>query len=543
MSTMNRCIFLLLVMLPALKLQAQPIGTTGPVQQTNVTPQQFGAIADDALDDAAAIDSAISYASTRGLPVVFPPGTYVVSRLIGLQPTNTLIGTPGKSIIEASGSSPGDEFTLFRRSGATLEIYMEGLRLVHNGQVSGTPSFTNSNGVEGNQLIKAVIRNCEFVDFPNAAISFGREAASAQGDIEVSGCRFWTEESGLIGALGVDCDSCRSLIVSNCIFRKIARGVSIEPAQGSYHDIKDVVVSGNVFLDGEVATLSSTNSCIPIMFNTDTGRSIDNVTITGNIVENCDNTSASQGYAIMIAGRNTGRPIQNVSCTGNVVRNWGGGSSSHVFLFRNATNVAFTNNVSQDPDWRDVFVSSINDSTETFTAVAHGIDDDDVVYLTTTNTFPTPLATDTRYYAIVGGDPDTFQLETSIGGGAIDITGTETLTVHDNLEAGLFVQGDVSQSVIANNIWRGGYDPAVIQISGTNSDIVVRDNRGPLGFPFQLSTATGFTIHHTGSGDPTSGISTIAADVGSTYHRTDGGAGTSIYVKESGTGSSGWVGK
>jgi hypothetical protein len=35
----------------------------------------------------------------------------------------------------------------------------------------------------------------------------------------------------------------------------------------------------------------------------------------------------------------------------------------------------------------------------------------------------------------------------------------------------------------------------------------------------------------------------IAAGVGSTWHRTDGGAGTSFYVKETGTGNTGWVAK
>lgn len=35
----------------------------------------------------------------------------------------------------------------------------------------------------------------------------------------------------------------------------------------------------------------------------------------------------------------------------------------------------------------------------------------------------------------------------------------------------------------------------------------------------------------------------VTAPVGSTYQRTDGGAGTSFYVKESGTGNNGWVAK
>jgi hypothetical protein len=35
----------------------------------------------------------------------------------------------------------------------------------------------------------------------------------------------------------------------------------------------------------------------------------------------------------------------------------------------------------------------------------------------------------------------------------------------------------------------------------------------------------------------------VTAPIGAVYHRTDGGAGTSFYVKESGTGNTGWVGK
>ena len=35
----------------------------------------------------------------------------------------------------------------------------------------------------------------------------------------------------------------------------------------------------------------------------------------------------------------------------------------------------------------------------------------------------------------------------------------------------------------------------------------------------------------------------LAAPVGSTFLRTDGGAGTSFYVKQTGAGNTGWVGK
>ena len=45
---------------------------------------------------------------------------------------------------------------------------------------------------------------------------------------------------------------------------------------------------------------------------------------------------------------------------------------------------------------------------------------------------------------------------------------------------------------------------------------------------------------YTGNGTPESSITAV---VGSLYLRTDGGAGTTLYVKESGTGDTGWIAK
>jgi hypothetical protein len=47
-------------------------------------------------------------------------------------------------------------------------------------------------------------------------------------------------------------------------------------------------------------------------------------------------------------------------------------------------------------------------------------------------------------------------------------------------------------------------------------------------------------FEYSGTGTP-EGV--ITANVGSHYHRRDGGALTSFYVKESGSGNTGWVAK
>lgn len=57
---------------------------------------------------------------------------------------------------------------------------------------------------------------------------------------------------------------------------------------------------------------------------------------------------------------------------------------------------------------------------------------------------------------------------------------------------------------------------------------------------FYQAGSGGFIRDLAGSGTPEGNV---AAPVGSTYRRSDGGAGTSFYVKESGSGNTGWVGK
>lgn len=55
-----------------------------------------------------------------------------------------------------------------------------------------------------------------------------------------------------------------------------------------------------------------------------------------------------------------------------------------------------------------------------------------------------------------------------------------------------------------------------------------------------LGLAEGRALVLTGTGSPEGAVS---AAVGALYTRSDGGAGTTLYVKESGTGNTGWVAK
>ena len=60
------------------------------------------------------------------------------------------------------------------------------------------------------------------------------------------------------------------------------------------------------------------------------------------------------------------------------------------------------------------------------------------------------------------------------------------------------------------------------------------------GVKYQDQSGGNIITNRAGAGSPEGAL---AANVGSLYHRTDGGAGTSLYVKESGTGNTGWIAK
>jgi hypothetical protein len=62
---------------------------------------------------------------------------------------------------------------------------------------------------------------------------------------------------------------------------------------------------------------------------------------------------------------------------------------------------------------------------------------------------------------------------------------------------------------------------------------------GPTGATGPVAVPAG-VIWTSGTGSPET---VVTATVGSLYSRTNGGAGTSLYVKETGAGNTGWIGK
>jgi hypothetical protein len=91
-------------------------------------------------------------------------------------------------------------------------------------------------------------------------------------------------------------------------------------------------------------------------------------------------------------------------------------------------------------------------------------------------------------------------------------------------------------AAVAYNFAAGGFSPIT---DGTRNNGTA-SARWSNTYSTQLRPGAGAVIWTSGAGTPEGAV---AAPVGSMFTRTDGGAGTTLYVKESGTGNTGWVAK
>lgn len=83
-------------------------------------------------------------------------------------------------------------------------------------------------------------------------------------------------------------------------------------------------------------------------------------------------------------------------------------------------------------------------------------------------------------------------------------------------------------------------DPHSQYLTQTEGDARYRELTDAVTYTEITGKPAALALLYTGTGSPET---VVTAGVGSLYLRTDGGAGTTLYVKESGTGNTGWIGK
>lgn len=90
---------------------------------------------------------------------------------------------------------------------------------------------------------------------------------------------------------------------------------------------------------------------------------------------------------------------------------------------------------------------------------------------------------------------------------------------------------------IVNCVFGGNAQTGFTTHLTTSGTVSFARSINPAGFAMNSANTV---IWLTGSGSPEGAVT---ASVGSLYTRTNGGASTTLYIKESGTGNTGWVAK
>jgi hypothetical protein len=111
-----------------------------------------------------------------------------------------------------------------------------------------------------------------------------------------------------------------------------------------------------------------------------------------------------------------------------------------------------------------------------------------------------------------------------------------TLTDAD-IPAAIARDSEVTSAIAAH---AAASDPHPVYLTQTEGDARYRELTDAVTYAELTGKPAALALLFSGTGDPNS---VVTAGIGSLYLRTDGGASTTLYVKESGAGNTGWIAK
>lgn len=451
--------------------------------------RSFGAVGNGTTDDTAAIQAALQAGDT-----VIPPGTYLITKTLTIKAPRTVWAQPGARLTKRAGARPFPALT------AAAALGVVGL------SIDG-----RDRGVEGNlgiafsgQADDSRIVGCRFSNLQQGIQFLSGTSASR---VTIEGNHFETCDWGVLIPSGGRNVTDDLHLLANTFFNISSDAVEVQAtARGS--SLARLQVIGN-----RIRRLTSRSVWSGFGIGV-AGALLDGVpTVEGTIIAynhiDGENNGADQGghQGIHLEGQRRALILGNVICR---VGDTGGSPEKNGIhcLTGNAAEAGL-----------QVVGNSVTECT------GHGI------RLIGTATAQQP--------AIVGN--------VASGNGGTGIALGES-------SAGLLV-GNAAVGNAGFGIALGGPTPTFVLATG---NIATGNKGGDFSFPpgmlhSELSGNLGDTqdgagvlfrrhglLEAQGAGSP-EGV--VNAPVGSVYRRTDGGLGTSLYVKESGSGNTGWVAK
>ncbi|MGH3699165.1 MAG: right-handed parallel beta-helix repeat-containing protein [Pseudonocardiaceae bacterium] len=513
--------------------------------------KDFGAAGDGAGDDTQSIQAAINAAiAANGGVVYFPPGTYPVAKDAGpgifaafsLSGVSNLVfmgDGPASTIKVQDGTYLGD-FMVFRLLAGTTRITFLGLRF--DGNKARISADEQTHAIEIFDADEIHIERCWFDDtFGDGVRIVGRGATALGGTpldtadkLLIRDCRFknW-------GRSGIGCQRAfKQTRITDNFFESNSgdQAIDFEPT-GATSPV-EIIIDGNIIMHG-TETIAFTIGGINFENN-------QRFTVTNNLILN---------------GAVFGLALEHFTFTNNVIVNSASSGRSALGLIRHVSDGLIADNIivsaSRDPQTAGVSIFFNNGLAPSRVLLARNI----IRSLTTgihvlgANSIQVidnvVQTNDNGDQGIIGVD-----FESTVEGFPVDNpvlrgnlirnyqTGVRMVSrMHDIHNA------DLSHNYLENctNGFRfarsdTGHIVRSPQIIGNVFNAVTTDLDGLQTIDYLVlgGIGAGSVSVFGGNGDPNR---VVPAPIGSMFMRFDGGAGNTLYVKESGAGNTGWVAK
>lgn len=523
-----------------------------------VNAKDHGAKGDGTTDDKAAIQAALN-ALTSGGVLLVPAGTYMLSGSLSVKSNVTIQGQGKRATVlkfAAGVSSSTKMFVNSDQAGGNTGIVIQ--HLTADGNRASNGAVSGLTGVSFSKVDRCAITFCRFTGFTQHCIDFTGESGGAGGDNTQNLVAFNDLEdygTGSVGfgvafvgggyrnriignhitstltnvGVGIDdqsgpqtSDPCLRNVVANNVISGMAQGVLVE---GSHEN----VVTGNTILDCTEACIVFAEGATPLAprDNSAEGNKLfpaagaKGVILVGNGNGVKGGSIIGGQYGVFIGdispgiGPNRRLSVVGVSFQGQTLDAVSVTAGKFIKLSQ----------LDMDSPERGVHINSSNRSIEQVYVDGVSVKNakKEAVYVVSgANSIATVRLRD---ISVVNAG-------TAAAGTYAAITCYQQTSSLDDV----FIDGyDVVDD-------QGGSRTTLYGVYVLGSPTNVRLREGFIGTmqTARYSLVAGCHIQASGAGTPEAAI---AAAIGSTWRRTDGGAATSFYVKESGTGNTGWVGK
>jgi hypothetical protein len=543
-----------------------------------VSVKDFGAVGDGVANDTSAIQAAINSLSTGGT-LTFPPGNYKCNSGLTIAANDVILVFEGGAKLSYTTAT----LSLLTITGLRCKLF--------NATIDAPAVFDGTNAAVTYAAINVQAENfaaksCTLNNVPRAGFWFNNvNNGSIQGCTINGGTTegFYTGSNTVHFGILIDPNSTGSqgnFIIANNFINRCVQGAG-SGNTGAASQEQSMTISGNVFelcwnhgwyssglANGTTVTGNAFNACqIPIAV---TGS---NHTITSNAI-----VVATTGSGLATDNEITGISLRDpVDCivSNNSIKgeNVNGGV---IISLDDLSGVSGNNKVERNIVSNNT-ISITNSSVAGVNAIrltalsASNVSDN----IVSENTIKAPGKSNEGLIQIIGGSSVVSQNNSVVNNVIIvngqrgsastgiqlssvvdsDVTNNKIRCEFDAASTSFFFAIDLTActrvtvasnqvrctaSFGANTEIRG----VVEQTSGSANQIL--NNRVTVDLTkatlllFSLLTTSSIRVEHAGTGTPEGSI--ISA-VGGLWRRTDGGASTTLYVKESGTSNTGWVAK